>query len=209
MLAGTGMCFSRQIIQRYGWPALSVGEDWEFSASLLLAGEKIHFNPLACVFQLESSGFRQASGQRLRWAGGRHAVAASSAWKLFRAGLQRQSLYLFDAGLTLVAPNYSSQATLAICALLAARAISVDPAWQFLGIWAAFLVGSLASYFLLGIVSTAAPLRTLSGIALIPVFLPWRLTIEILGFLGYGRKQWIRTPRTPTSTSDTESARNS
>src|SRR6185503_18963989 len=44
MLSGTGMCFSRRIIETYGWKALSVGEDWEFSVSLLLNSEKIHFN---------------------------------------------------------------------------------------------------------------------------------------------------------------------
>src|SRR5262249_35048036 len=36
MLTGTGMCFSSATIARYGWTALSVGEDWEFSPSLLL-----------------------------------------------------------------------------------------------------------------------------------------------------------------------------
>ena len=34
-----------------------------------------------------------------------------------------------------------------------------------------------------------------TGLALIPVFLPWRLAIELLGMLGYGRKSWGRIIR--------------
>ena len=36
MLTGTGMCLSQATIARHGWTAFSVGEDWEFSAALLL-----------------------------------------------------------------------------------------------------------------------------------------------------------------------------
>ena len=39
MLTGTGMCFASEILQRHGWTAFSVGEDWEFSVELILAGE--------------------------------------------------------------------------------------------------------------------------------------------------------------------------
>jgi cellulose synthase/poly-beta-1,6-N-acetylglucosamine synthase-like glycosyltransferase len=199
MLTGTGMCFSRQVIERHGWTAFSVGEDWEFSVSLLLAGEKIHFNPNARVLARESHNFKQASTQRLRWASGRHAVAASSAWELIVTGLRLRRPYLLDAALTLLAPNYSTQATLAILGLFTAWFLSGDPVWHFLFPWAALLIGFLGAYFLLGVVFTEAPLRTLAGIALIPIFLPWRIAIEALGFLGYGRKRWVRTSRAPAS----------
>ena len=35
----------------------------------------------------------------------------------------------------------------------------------------------------------------LAGLALVPVFLPWRLVIELLGMLGYGRRSWGRIAR--------------
>ncbi len=196
MLTGTGMCFSRQIVERRGWTAFSIGEDWEFSISLLLSGERIHFNPMARVRPEESRGFRQASTQRLRWAGGRYAVAASSAWKLIKTGLRSHRPYQVDAALTLVAPNYSTQATLAILVFVTAWFLSQNPAWHFLFGWATLVLVSLGAYFLLGVAFTEAPLKTLRGIALIPVFLPWRMAIEVLGFLGYGRKRWVRTTRT-------------
>lgn len=204
MLMGTGMCFRRRIIEQYGWTAFSVGEDWEFSASLLLNGERIYFNPMARVFAQESRGFHQASTQRLRWASGRHAVATNSVWGLFRTGLHRRHAYLLDAALTLVTPNYSTQATLAIFAVVATWSLSQDPAWRFLFTWATLVIGSLAAYFLLGVSLTKAPLKALGGVALIPVFLPWRMAIEILGLLGYGRRRWIRTRRISAPGQETE-----
>jgi len=199
MLMGTGMCFSRQILERHGWTAFSVGEDWEFSVCLLLKGENIYFNPNAKVLAVESRGFGQASRQRLRWASGRHAVAFRSGWALLRQGVRLRRLSLVDAMVTLVAPNYSTQATVTICCLLAAWYLSADPVWHFLFVWSLILSGSFSLYFLLGVAHTAAPLRTLTGIVFIPVFLPWRLVIEVLGLFGYGRAEWIPTSRMPTS----------
>lgn len=199
MLMGTGMCLGRQVIERYGWTAFSVGEDWEFSVLLLLAGEMIYFNPMARVLATESSGFKDAWTQRLRWASGRHAVAASGAWELLLTGLRQRRVYLVDAALTLLAPNYSSQAALAVFALIISWFLSGYPAWRFPLPWAALVMTSLAAYFLLGVALTQSPLRALAGIALIPLFVPWRMTIEVMGLLGYGRKQWHRTPRLPPS----------
>lgn len=199
MLTGTGMCFSRRILERHEWNAFSVGEDWEFSASLLLNGEKIHFNRRARVLARESQDFKQASSQRLRWASGRHAVAAARGRELFKTGLRQRRLVLCDAALNLVAPTYSAQAALALLCLVTSWFLSGEAGWWFLSAWAATLTGFLAAYFLLGVALTEAPLRALVGIILIPAFLPWRMAIEILGLLGYGRKQWVQTSRVPPS----------
>jgi cellulose synthase/poly-beta-1,6-N-acetylglucosamine synthase-like glycosyltransferase len=197
MLMGTGMCLGRQVIERHGWTAFSVGEDWEFSVFLLLRGEMIYFNPMARVLAKESTGFKHAWTQRLRWASGRHAVAASGAWELFFTGLRQRRVYLLDAALTLLAPNYSSQAALAVFALIASWFVSGYPAWRFLFPWATLVITSLGAYFLAGVALSQSPMRALTGIALIPLFVPWRMTIEVMGLLGYGRKQWHRTPRVP------------
>jgi 1,2-diacylglycerol 3-beta-glucosyltransferase len=195
MLSGTGMCFSRRLLERHGWTAFSVGEDWEFSATLLLNGDRVHFNPAARVMSRESRGFTQASSQRLRWASGRHAVAGTGAVALFKAGIRRCRLDLCDAALTIVAPTYSAQATLAVLCLATSWYLSADPAWHAWYAWAAGVTTLLAAYFLLGVALTESPGKALAGIVLIPAFLPWRMTIEILGLLGYGRKRWVRTSR--------------
>jgi 1,2-diacylglycerol 3-beta-glucosyltransferase len=199
MLTGTGMCFSRRILDRYPWSAFSVGEDWEFSASLLLNGEEVHFNREARVLAKESRGFRQASSQRLRWASGRHAVASASAADLFLAGLRTRRPALCDAALTIVAPTYSAQATIAIVCFVLACLVSRQPGFNSLAATAFAPVALLAAYFLAGAAMTESPARALGGIALIPAFLPWRVTIEIMGLLGCGRTRWVRTSRAAAS----------
>lgn len=199
MLTGTGMCLGAGILERLGWTAFSVGEDWEFSVELLLGGERIYFNPLAKTFAKESQNFKQASHQRLRWASGRYAVMGSKVWALIRQGIHRGSFSLIDAAVTLVAPNYSSQASLALLCLVGSWVIAGDPFWGFAFYWAAALFAAIASYFVLGIFSTEAPGKALAGLALVPVFLPWRFTIELLGMLGYGRRHWGRISRAASS----------
>src|SRR5439155_14513701 len=140
---------------------------WEFSASLLLNGEAVHFNSDARVMARESRGFRQASSQRLRWAGGRHAVAGTGALRLFKAGVHRRRLDLCDAALTISAPTYSVQATAACLCLAAAWLLSSDPAWRIVAQWAALVTATLAGYFLLGVTLTESPAKALAGIVLI------------------------------------------
>lgn len=195
MLSGTGMCFSRRIIERLGWSAFSVGEDWEFSVALLLAGERIHFNRHARVRAAESHGFRQASTQRLRWASGRHGVAAANTGKLISAGLRQRRLELWDAALTMFAPTYSSQGTLVIVSLAAAAYLRHDAMWSALLPLALGTAALLCGYFATGLMRTEAPMRALGGLLLVPAFLPWRASIELLGALGYGRTRWVRTSR--------------
>lgn len=195
MLSGTGMCLGREVVDRYGWSAFSVAEDWEFSVSLLLSNVRIHFNPLARVFAKESKGLKQAAHQRLRWATGKYAVMTNGARRLFLRGLAERRIELVDGALTLVCPNYSSQASMALFAVGCSLLVHHEPAWSFLLLWSVGVFVSLAAYFALGIMYTQSPLKTLAGIPYIAIFLPWRLAIEILGFLGFGRKGWGRTFR--------------
>jgi hypothetical protein len=77
--------------------------------------------------------------------------------------------------------------------------LSTRPAWSFLLPWAATVTALLVSYFAVGIARTEAPVQALGGVLLIPIFLPWRITIELLGLLGYGRNHWVRTSRLSTT----------
>jgi hypothetical protein len=138
---------------------------------------------------------QQASRQRLRWASGRHAVMTSHIARLFYEGMRRRRLDLLDAAATLLAPNYSSQASLTIVCLIASVLFINDPTWGFLLPWSSAVLSALGIYFLVGALLTESPSRTLAGLPLIPLFLPWRLLIEFLGFFGYGRLKWGQSAR--------------
>ncbi len=199
---GITMCLSRSVVEQHGWSAFSVAEDWEFSVSLQLHNVVIHFNPHARVFARESKGLKQASRQRLRWATGKYAVMTNGARRLLVEGVLKGKVNLIDGAVTLAAPNYSSQASMTLFAVVCSLVLIQEPAWSFLLPWSLGVLASLAGYFILGATYTQSPLKTLAGIPYIAVFLPWRLSIEILGALGFGRKGWGRTFR------DTASRRN-
>lgn len=199
MLSGTGMCLSRSVVDQHGWSAFSVAEDWEFSVSLQLHDVVIHFNPLARVYARESKGIKQASRQRLRWATGKYAVMTNGARRLLVEGVSKGKVNLIDGAVTLAAPNYSSQASMTLFAIVCSVILVQEPSWRFLLPWSIAVLASLAGYFLLGAMYTESPLKTLAGIPYIAVFLPWRLSIEILGMLGFGRKGWGRTFRDSAS----------
>lgn len=193
MLTGTGMCLGVAALGPGGWTAFSVGEDWELSAQLLLRGERIYFNPRARVFARESHTLQEASHQRLRWASGRYAVMSASVWALVLEGVRRRALWLVDAAITVMSPNYSTQATLSLAVLAGLWLSGASGSVAFW--WAGAVLLAIAGYYVLGVFSTAAPLKALSGLLLIPVFLPWRLVIEVMGLLGFGRHDWGRMSR--------------
>ena len=72
-LMGNGMCFASNILMKYGWDAFTVGEDWEYYAKLVQAGEMVAFANKARVYHQESSSLKQATSQRMRWSSGRFA----------------------------------------------------------------------------------------------------------------------------------------
>jgi len=195
MLTGTGMCISAEVLNRHGWTAFSVGEDWEFSVQLLLTGDSIYFNPVARAFARESQGLKQASRQRLRWASGRYAIMGEKLWTLISKGVRSRSYSLIDEAVTLLAPNYSSQASLALACLVGGWLVASDPSWTFVFHWSIGAFITIAGYFMLGVLSTDAPVKALAGLALVPIFLPWRIAIEFLGMMGYGRRHWGRMSR--------------
>ena len=199
MLTGTGMCLGAEVLNRQRWTAFSVGEDWEFSVALLLSGQHIYYNPVAKTFATESQNLQQASRQRLRWASGRYAVMGSKVRELIREGIRRRSFSLIDSAVTLVAPNYSTQASLALLTVFGGLFTLGHPGWEYCFLWAAALLAGIGGYFMLGVFSTDAPAKALAGLLLVPVFLPWRLGIEILGLLGYGRGHWGRMSRAASS----------
>ena len=103
-LMGNGMCFHRSILEKYGWNAFSVGEDWEYYAKMIDEGERIAFARDARVFHQESTSFKQATSQRMRWSSGRFAVLRQYGFLLLRKGFMERNLLKIDASLPLGFP---------------------------------------------------------------------------------------------------------
>jgi len=194
-LMGNGMCFVRDVIIRYGWDAFTVGEDWEYYAKVVLQGERVAFANKARVYHNESVNLRQATTQRLRWSGGRFAVAAKHGARLFFNGMSCGSLMKIDAALPLLFPNPSLGISLTILMLLLCL---LTPGSMRPGNYIAwFLLLSILQFgfFLVGIGYVKDKRKKLLAVVLAPAFLICKSGIDLLSVAGVGRKSWVRTER--------------
>jgi cellulose synthase/poly-beta-1,6-N-acetylglucosamine synthase-like glycosyltransferase len=191
-LMGTGMVFTREVIERYGWTASSVAEDLEQSINLIEHGETVRFVADARVKAQESSNLRTGYTQRQRWATGRRDLRRR-AWGLVRSGLRSRSLARTDLGCELLLPSYSGLLNATVLLLPITGFLSTR--------WIAPLIANLAllayQIFEVGIAySLMGPrARDLLALAYAPVFLVWKGVIEVLARFGVQRTAWIRTER--------------
>ena len=83
-ISGTGYLISSDILKD-GWKHVTLTEDWEFSADLVLQGRKIYYCDEAVFYDEQPTTMRVMLRQRLRWAKGFLIVFATRIRLLFRS----------------------------------------------------------------------------------------------------------------------------
>jgi cellulose synthase/poly-beta-1,6-N-acetylglucosamine synthase-like glycosyltransferase len=195
-LMGNGTCFSTQLLKTEGWTAYSIGEDWEYYATLIEKRIKIAFAVGAIVYHQESRSLEQATTQRLRWSSGRFHVVRRFGLRLFCRGFARQDLFLIDASLPLIFPNYSLLFNLTLLTLLlAAVAPPSSSKFFFLGLSTVCILAQMA-LFAVGAVLSGQKWSVLKAAMRAPLFLLWKLSIDFLTLTRLHKpKSWVRTQR--------------
>ncbi len=194
-LMGTGMCFSTKIFLKYGWDAFSVGEDWEYYARLIEEGENVFFAKNARVFHQESSSLKQATSQRLRWSSGRFAIAWKYGFRIFYRGLIERNIRKVDASFPLILPNPSLGINIIIIGIVLSFLLPLGTQQYSFIIWFCSLALVQFLIFMIGITYTHNKLTSLFSLLVAPVFLFWKMGIDLLSAFGFGRQRWVRTER--------------
>lgn len=194
-LMGNGMCFDVRILRSLGWGAFSIGEDWEYYAKLVLSGTLVGYSRLSRVYHQESINLRQASSQRIRWSSGRFQVLRSYGPALLWEGLRTGNVRCIDASLPLVLPNPSLGMNLTVAGVGAAALY-----WMVTGdrrlVFAFAALGLLQLMeFLIGVLYTEHKVANAMSLVLAPVFLAWKMGIDVLSVCGIGRSEFKRTER--------------
>jgi 1,2-diacylglycerol 3-beta-glucosyltransferase len=195
-LMGTGMCFDRKTLQEVAWKAFSIGEDLEQFGHLAAAGVRVEFEPRAVAYAQEASSMRQAYSQRVRWASARMQLLGVGA-RLFLAGLRNHNFHLVEAGISLLCPNYSMLANVTLAGLFLSLFALSPPARNILSWWFALLVAAQVLYFFMGIMVSKLSLKALCSLGFAPVFLLWKLGVDVIAVLNLRRSLWVRTSRSP------------
>lgn len=194
-LMGNGMCICAEIILRYGWEAFTVGEDWEYYAKLLLEGETIAFAQNARVYHRESSSLKQATSQRMRWSSGRFAIAWKYGLRLFGRGFVERDIRKIDASLPLIFPNPSLGLNMTLIGIFLSVLLPLGGGKIYLIVWLCCLMASQCMIFFVGIMYTRNRLKSFLSLFVAPLFLIWKMGIDLFSILGAGRSRWIRTKR--------------
>jgi len=198
-LMGNGMCFSRKFLQKYGWNAFTVGEDWEFYTKIIQAGRTVAFSNKARVYHQESSSLKQATTQRMRWSSGRFEIARKYGFRLFFQGLREGNIIKIDGSLPLLFPNPSLGMNLTLIGLIASIVVLIASGNNSFVFWYISLFVLQLVIFVAGILYTKNKIMKLLSLFVAPIFLTWKLGIDLFSMLGFGTKKWIRTERKASS----------
>ncbi|HIE38288.1 MAG TPA: glycosyltransferase [Anaerolineales bacterium] len=195
-LMGDGMCFAREVLERFPWTTVGLTEDAEYQARLLLNGVRVAFAPDAVSYGEIPTSLSAAQGQRSRWMQGRAELSRRLGPALLRAGLRNRSLAQLDGAVEQAMPSYSTLLTLwgGVALIEGGLDLTVGgfaAAWGWvLGLGAAF-----ALYPLLGLLLSGAPRAVYRHLALAPLYVVWRTGVRLWVRLRRGSGVWVRTPR--------------
>lgn len=190
---GNGLCLGTGVLERHGWTAFSICEDWELYAILTGQGVPVLGVPAAHTYSQEARSLAQGSSQRSRWAAGKLTVLFRYARGLLVSPLigWRQKLDAF-AELTAFGPVVHTGLAVA---LAAAAWLLAPPGAPWL---VALLLGSLVRAALLTLLALRhdpEPGRALRAFLYLPLYAIWRLGVQVKSFAMVGDKPWVRTAR--------------
>lgn len=190
---GNGLVLGTDVLRVEGWQAYSICEDWEEYALLTARGIDIENVPAAHTYVQEARSLRQSGTQRRRWAAGKFDVLFRCAGRLVwsdRIGV-RQKL---DAVAELSSPG--PVVALGVALIFAAIAVALRlPGLPVLLIALALPIARLVLYAVVALCLEPEPWPSIRALGYLPIYLLWRLVVQLSSLAMIGRGRWIRTER--------------
>lgn len=190
---GNGIVFGSAVLQRHGWPALSITENWEMYAILTARGVPIEACPAARNLAQEARSLAQSGPQRKRWAAGKMGVLLAHAGGIVRSDRARWRQKLDTiAELASVGPvvHLGAASVLAVLTLL----LGGGTAPVLLVILGLPVLRHLV-YTALSIGAVREPWRAVAAFAYLPLYAGWRLAVQLRAMTLVHGTAWVRTAR--------------
>jgi len=191
LLRGTGMCFTREVLETYPWHAFSIVEDTEYGLKILENNLHINFASEIGVFARQPENFQQAFVQRVRWASGNSALTKKRAVGFIFKGIASGNLKLADIGVSMIVGSKPLLLFTNILIMLVAALMGADH----LLAWSALLLCAQAAYIGCGVLMKGISFQKMTRLILSPFYLAWLCVVSLLGMAGFRRDQWLRTTR--------------
>lgn len=190
-LVGTGMAFSRELLERSPWTSTGLVEDGEFHMRLVLAGERVEFVPEAQVSQAVPTSHRAGSSQQARWEMGKLQLIRRWSGRLLASGLAKRDPLRFHAGLECLVPPQSMIAIGAGGGAFAGLALGSR---RLLGL-SLLTALAQATFVLGGLRLVGAPAYVYRALLTAPALVVNKIGLYGRLVRGRGPTAWVRTER--------------
>lgn len=197
-LRGTGMAFTRRVLEAVPWGSYSIVEDLDYTMTLYERGHRVTFLPWVEVRSAFPETLEQLRIQRERWAGGNAQMGKGSALRFLGHWMRTRRAVYLDMALTILSQSRPLQlgqvAGLALVAVLGLLTPAA-PFFRVLLLGSLLLAAGYVVYGLWGAVRLGITLRRLGLLARIPRILVDLVVVASRGLLGRTETAWERTPR--------------
>lgn len=195
-LAGNGMAFSMRLIEKFGWEAYSITENWEYYVILAQNGYRVTPAPEAVIYSQVARSLKLGRTQRVRWMQGKFDILGRYTKALVRQAFSERSLIALDVLLELSKPSHAilSAWTTFYFAACALWAIAGNGSLSLL-LGASILLSLQVAYFLAGLALERPPLRTWLALGMVPRYLIWKMFINLMALVGSRDRPWVKTTR--------------
>lgn len=192
-LNGNGMCFSREIFQRYGWKCFSTTEDAEYYVKLLFEKVRVEFAPEAVVYADMPTSLAGARSQRIRWEGNYISLIKEYFLPLLSSSIKRRSLVMFEGAMDLLQPAFTI--SMGVPVLFLIFNLISTPYFQLLAwTWIGVITGQLI-HLSSGLMLVRVPKKVYFSLGYTPLYVIWKIWIYLLLILKLEENQWVRTSR--------------
>lgn len=193
-LLGNGMCFSREVIDRFGWNATSIAEDVEYAIMLHFNGIRVSFAPEAKIFAEIPMTFKDARSQRSRWDIGKFQVRNRYLGRLVKKAIKTRDISYLDTAMELLIPPFSFFLILSF-SLFFLFMVTAFTGFNGLFILWLIIISALIVYVMIGLAIAKANWRIYKNLFYAPFFLLWRVETVIRAYISKNTKKWIKTER--------------
>lgn len=190
-LKGNGMCFSRAVIERFGWGSYSLTEDVEYHVRLIEAGISVVYVPEATIAAEMPINLAQARSQQARWERGRIELTRAYVAPLVRGFLRAGNVARLDAAMEILLPPLSLLIGVVCACVVVGGLLRWGPGLA-LGL---ALLALLALHGIIGAALAKLSARAYLSLLRAPLFIAWKCWVYLAALVGRGGGSWIRTQR--------------
>lgn len=190
-LRGNGMCFRRDVMERFGWDAFTLAEDVEFHLRLVEAGIRVAYAPETSVLGEMPTTLQEAHTQNVRWERGRIQMLRAFGPRMLVRGLLDRNPAMLDAVAEQLVPPLSVLTASTALFFVGTTVLRASMPRRL----AAVVLAGQVGYVLAGLRVARSPLRFYLLLFRAPLYVAWKVWIYLLAAARLRDTRWIRTSR--------------